>query len=222
MRADVSTVADIYTEKTSEYFENARREILPLLPAHMDRVLEVGCGTGATLRFLKEKGYCAWAGGVELFPEAAKAARVHLDDVYEGNIEKMELPIEENSLDAVLCLDVLEHLMNPGKVIKHLHELIKPGGFILASIPNVRHHTVSFPLFFRGQWTYKTAGILDNTHLKFFVRDTAIQLMESSGLAVDLVQPVMGPRSRVITKLLFGVVEGFLSLQYLIRAKKLW
>ena len=48
-----------YEDKTGPYFDNVRRDIAPLLPAFADQVLEVGCGAGATLQWLKQSGRCA-------------------------------------------------------------------------------------------------------------------------------------------------------------------
>ncbi|MDO8444906.1 MAG: class I SAM-dependent methyltransferase [Deltaproteobacteria bacterium] len=214
----------IYNEKEDDYFRNLRSEILPLLPnGDMGRVLEVGCGTGDTLDYIKNATHCEWVCGVELFHEAAEEARGKLDEVYEGDIEKINLPIEEGSLDVVLCLDVLEHLIDPWSVVHKLDMLIKPGGVLIASIPNVRHFKASFPLFFLGQWDYRDAGILDSTHLRFFVRETAVKLMECSGLTVDMVKATgfeKGSKSRTINILTFSLFRPFLEVQYLIRAKK--
>lgn len=94
-----------YQEKTLDYFQNVRGEILPLLPEHAARIFEVGCGSGDTLSFLKKLGKCDWAGGIELFHDAAETARTKVDLVLEGSIEKAHLPFEENTIDIILCLD---------------------------------------------------------------------------------------------------------------------
>ncbi len=54
---------------------------------------------------------------------------------------------------------------------------------IVASLPNVRHYRVSGGLLFRGRWHLQDAGILDRTHLRFFVKDTMIELLTHSGLS---------------------------------------
>jgi SAM-dependent methyltransferase len=99
-----------YSAKASDYFSNARREIHPLLPRRSASVLEVGCGTGATLCWLKELGVAKHTTGIELFDSAAQLARDKVDEVYVGDAEKLvpaEFPPE--SFDLIVCLDVLEH-----------------------------------------------------------------------------------------------------------------
>jgi 2-polyprenyl-3-methyl-5-hydroxy-6-metoxy-1,4-benzoquinol methylase len=205
---------------TQKYFEYTRNEILPLLPDKISKVLEIGCGTGNTLEWLKAQKQCDWAGGVELHPDAVARAREKLDAVYVGNIEQLDLPIDQGSLDLILCLDVLEHLLDPWTVVRRLQKLLKPGGVFIASIPNVRHHSVLSPLLFKQKWEYTEAGILDRSHLRFFVKKSAVQLIESSGLKVDMLLATGLGRSRksqFVNSLIPSVIKSLFEKQYLIR-----
>jgi 2-polyprenyl-3-methyl-5-hydroxy-6-metoxy-1,4-benzoquinol methylase len=219
----MTDIARTYEAKQEDYFRQVRTEILSLLPSSLDRVLEVGCGGGYTLEHLRATGRCRWTCGVELFPEAARLAEQRVDQVYEGNIEQMNLALAPASIDAILCLDVLEHLIDPWAVIRKLHALLKPGGVIIASIPNVRHFRVVLPLLFRGRWDYTSSGLLDKTHLRFFTKGSAIALLESSGLRVDRLDAtgLTGPRARLLNALTFSFARPWLEFQFLIRARRL-
>ncbi len=210
-----------YQGKNKDYFENIRHEILPFLPAHANRIFEIGCGAGDTLSFLKSAGRCDWTCGMELFPAAAQSAREKVDLVLEGNIETMDLPFEANSLDVILCLDVLEHLVDPWSVINRLHELLKPNGVLICSIPNVRNYAVVLPLLLFGKWDYSKFGILDKTHLRFFTKETAIKLVGSSGLRVDMVSSTgLKGRAGLANRLTLSLFKPLFEFQYLIRAVK--
>jgi 2-polyprenyl-3-methyl-5-hydroxy-6-metoxy-1,4-benzoquinol methylase len=213
-----------YAHKTDDYFRHSRRDQLrPLLPARAPRVLEVGCGAGTTLEHLKASGFCEWTAGVELFPAAAARAREVVDLVYEGNIETLELAeIAPGSLDLILCLDVLEHLVDPWHVVARLRALLRPGGLLIASLPNVQHHTVVLPLLLRGEWSYGPFGLLDRTHLRFFTHKTAVALLASSGMQVEVVLPVglaWTFAKRLARLVTFGRLDGLLTFQYLLRAR---
>jgi SAM-dependent methyltransferase len=210
-----------YDSKNETYYQYYRKDILPLVPGHVGKVLEIGCGTGNTLAYLKANGYCDWIGGVELFPDAAAEAASKLDKLYEGSIEEMELPIEAGSIDMILCLDVLEHLLSPEAVIQKLHKYLASGGVIIASIPNVNHYSVTFPLIFQNKWDYQENGILDKTHVRFFVRETAINLMTSSGLKItNILSSLVFKRSIITNILTLGLFKSFLTWQYLIKVRK--
>lgn len=171
----------------SDYFSHARREIAPHLPMVVGRSLDIGCGNGTTSAFIRHlHPELVWAGGVELFPDAAEKARTVLDQVWCGDLEKtaFETEIAPQSLDLVLCLDVLEHLVDPWTVVKRISPLLKPEGRLIISIPNIRNWKFIRKLFFNGDFHYRDAGLLDRTHLRFFVRDTAIELAEAGGLQV--------------------------------------
>ncbi len=217
----MSSLKERYQTKSEAYYTGVREDVLPMVPKHSKRVLEIGCGQGNTLAHLKSNGYCDWTCAVDLFPEAIEVARSKVDEVHQVNIEEAILPIEPGSINMILCLDVLEHLLNPQKVLAYLHTLLAPGGVIIASIPNVRHYSASLPLLFQNKWDYQSCGILDNTHIRFFVRDTAIDLMKSSGLTLDKVLPAnLGRKGAFFNRLLFGLPESFLALQYLVKVSK--
>lgn len=211
-----------YNTKTEDYFSHARREIWPLLPRHASRALEVGCGAGHTLSLLKKQGLCDWACGIEISPAAAGQAAQRLDKVVQGNIEVMDLPVEAGSIDLLLCLDVLEHLIDPWDALKRLSTLLSKSGVLIASIPNVRHFGVLLPLMIRGRWDYLDSGILDRSHLRFFTRDTAIELIKSSGLRVEQViatNPHAGHwKYRLLKSLTLSRVQVYFEFQYLIHA----
>lgn len=170
------------------YFGLARVEIEPLLPERAERVLEIGCGAGGTMRWLRGRRTVALAVGVEMVPAVAEVARGVFDRVECGNVEAMELPGE--GFDLILALDVLEHLVDPWRMVARLHAALRPGGTLLISVPNVAHVSVVLPLLFGGRWEYRDAGLLDRTHLRFFTRGSAVGLVTSSGLAVERMQEV--------------------------------
>jgi 2-polyprenyl-3-methyl-5-hydroxy-6-metoxy-1,4-benzoquinol methylase len=61
------------------------------------------------------------------------------------------MPVDEH-FDLVVFLDVLEHLVHPWSALRHASSLLRPRGVVVASIPNVRHVSVTFPLLTRGLW----------------------------------------------------------------------
>lgn len=200
----------------STYYECVRTDIAQLLPDRVSRMLEIGCGTGNTSAWIKSKTGC-WTAGVELFPAVARQAERKLDSVLIADIQAAHLPFPAGSFDVILCLDVLEHLRDPWAVIEKLAALLSAEGCLIASVPNIRHFSVTLPLLLKGRFDYSTSGLLDKTHLRFFVRETAIDLLESSGLHVDRIVKNVSARSRVIYPIA-GSLKEVLVFQYLMRA----
>lgn len=205
-----------------EYFAKARTEILPWLPVSVARLLDLGCGAGATVAAVKAARDVRWAGGIELMPEQAKAAERVCERVWSGDIN--QLPIEDEiaagSLDLVLCLDVLEHLTDPWSVVARLSALIAPGGRLIVSVPNVRNYRFIWRLLTRGDFRYRDFGLLDRTHLRFFTRATAVELATGGGLelvSAHSVQTWRAPDWRwALNSVTRGRADELLAKQWLV------
>jgi 2-polyprenyl-3-methyl-5-hydroxy-6-metoxy-1,4-benzoquinol methylase len=202
-------------EKPRTYYSPLRSDIADLLPSQVSRSLEVGCGTGSTSGWIKQK-YGAYVAGVELCEDAAHEAERSMDLVLIGDVEKMPLPFSPESFDLILCLDVLEHLADPWSSVTRLVSFMKPGASFITSLPNIQHYSTFFNLL-RGRWNYTVQGFMDKTHLRFFVRSTAIAMFEDAGLKVDAVKAEMSG-IKIIDRCTFGMFQDFCAGHYLIRA----
>jgi 2-polyprenyl-3-methyl-5-hydroxy-6-metoxy-1,4-benzoquinol methylase len=200
-------------EKPITYYSPQRDDIAGFLPATVSRCLEIGCGAGSTLSWVKEK-FGAETVGVELNEGAAQLARNVADQIIVGNIETMELDLAP--CDLILCLDLLEHLVDPWSAVERLSKVLLPGGYIIASIPNVQHFTVSLNLL-RGRWRYTRQGLLDSTHLRFFTYATVRDLFERAGLNVQIEHRISG-KSRFANALTGGLLRDFFAYHYYVKA----
>lgn len=148
-------------------------------------VLDVGCATGYLAAALSAAGNRVW--GVEMDPESGAQARPHLVDLLLADLESADLVagFGDRSFDVVVFGDVLEHLRSPMDVLRRAVPLLRPGGSVVVSIPNVAHGSVRLALL-QGQWRYRDLGLLDETHVRFFTRSTVDDLLRGAGLvAVD-------------------------------------
>jgi len=155
------------------------------------RILEVGCAAGLTGFELKRKKIADEVVGLEINKDVSKIASLYLDKVITANVEEIEeLPFPKKYFDCILFLDVLEHLIDPWKTLKKLRDYLKNDGIVVASIPNIRHHSIITSLVL-GRWEYQDAGILDRTHLRFFTFPEMKKLMEEAGLKISEVQRIL-------------------------------
>jgi 2-polyprenyl-3-methyl-5-hydroxy-6-metoxy-1,4-benzoquinol methylase len=220
-------VPGLLVNMNNAYFDTARREIMPWLPARVDRMLDVGCGTAATTRAVKSARDVVWSAGIEYSADVANFARPHLDQLWVGDASSapVEADISPDSLDLVLCLDVLEHLADPWSLVKRLSLLLAPGGRLIVSVPNIRNYRFIMRLITKGDFHYRDFGLLDRTHLRFFVKDTALELAVCGGLApvhVGSVQKLKPYEPRaILNALAFGKLDGFLAKQWLVVVEKI-
>ena len=162
---------------------NAHTQGILLTPPGSD-VLDVGTADGhPVVAGLRARGCRVW--GIEIDPDAAAAAALLCEQMVVGNVETLDLEATfgDKRFDVLLCLDVLEHLVEPLDALKRLTRLLTPTGIVVASIPNVTHAAVRLQLL-EGKFTYTDTGLLDRTHVRFFDRTEIDALFAGAGLTV--------------------------------------
>lgn len=150
-------------------------------------VLDVGCATGYLAQTLNAFGNTV--SGVEYDPEAAKTAEQHMVRVDVADLDHADLVeiADGRTFDVVVFGDVLEHLRDPIPTLRQSRHLLKPGGYIVISIPNISHGDVRMSLLL-GRFQYRNLGLLDNTHLRFFTRATLTELLSDAGFVATEVR----------------------------------
>jgi 2-polyprenyl-3-methyl-5-hydroxy-6-metoxy-1,4-benzoquinol methylase len=158
-------------------------KIVSLVPP-ATRVLEFGCATGYMSEVLKDRLGCTVV-GIEIDRDAAALAEQHAERVIVGDAEKIDYAAElaGEEFDVVLFADVLEHLKEPGDVLRRVRPFVAENGVVIASIPNIAHASVRLALL-GGEFRYREWGLLDDTHLRFFTRASIQDLFEETGYVV--------------------------------------
>ena len=212
---------DFPVNNAENYHSHVRDDVFPpVVPG--GRLLDAGGGYGATARALRKAGKVDSAGVVDMVQAETGNG---LDFAYSGDLAAPGLleriGAEQGPFDTILALDFLEHLIDPWAMVGRLHALLRPGGSLVISVPNVRYFSVSLGLLVGNRWTYQQEGILDRTHLRFFVRDTAVALAASSGLVVHEVRANVPARRLTcyFHALTGGRAESLVAQQYLVRAR---
>lgn len=189
-------------------------------------VLEVGCDCGGTLLEIKNRYPRAHVYGAEINEHSAAVA-AHFATVCVNNIEQCNLDYSPETFDYIIFADVLEHLRNPLEVVKYVKGLLKKGGHLICSIPNVCHIHIWNQLL-KGNFTYTEMGLLDKTHIHLFTYNEIVRMFEEAGyhdLAVACtVDEIDQEEQELIHKLLAmgpELEEHMLTtFQYLVKVRK--
>jgi 2-polyprenyl-3-methyl-5-hydroxy-6-metoxy-1,4-benzoquinol methylase len=133
-------------------------------------LLDIGCATGFSLEVARELGWRAQ--GVEISEFACNFARKNLGlDVFCGLLANADL--EPESFDVVTMWDYIEHCPDPAQEIKKASSLLKPGGVLALTTPNI----ASVPA---RVWRSRWMGIKQGEHLYYFTPETMERLLAKS------------------------------------------
>lgn len=197
-------------------------------------ILELGCGEGFFAERLAQRGNGVT--GVDALdrPKHSEAMVKYVKADLSRGFGPAVDTLRGFRYDKILMMDVLEHLERPEQLLRECRSLMTEQTQALISVPNVANITVRVSMLF-GQFRYTERGILDKTHLRFFTRRSARQMIESSGYDVTredvTVMPlelVFGwrhdnPVMRVLNSLLYvatRVLPGLLGYQLIFHARR--
>jgi O-antigen biosynthesis protein len=187
-----SSTIEKYHRHVGESGSESLLGLLGWIPPLVD-VLDIGTATGALGEILSRERGCR-VDGIELDLSAAAVARPHYRRIVLADLDRSGLReiVPPRSYDVIVLADVLEHLEDPARVLGQTRELLRPGGEVLISIPNVAYAPLVAELL-AGRFRYRSTGILDDTHLHFFTRSSLLELIEAAGLAVVELERVQRP-----------------------------
>ena len=215
----MSATIPLDSAKSEGYYALPRVDMLDALPRPLGRVLDVGCGEGASAALLRPGG-ATFISGIEILPEPAQRARAVLDEVCAGDALECASRVS-GPFDTILCYDVLEHIYDPLPVLRALGDLAAPGGRLHVSVPNASHVSLLYDLIVRGTFGYAAFGHRDVTHVRWFTRRDILALIGESGWTVSHAVPsTLHWRSRLLHALTRGRSTEFFAGQWHVLATR--
>lgn len=202
--------------KTDGYYVHTRPEMLKYIAKDANKILDVGCGEGLFSFQLKQMfGAETW--GIELNPKAGALAQTRLDKVFIGDLNDIIPTLPEENFNCIIFNDILEHLIDPYNALLSIKSKLHINGVIICSIPNVRYISNLKKLLYDKDWHYEDEGILDKTHLRFFTRKSIINMFNTLGfeiLLIDGINPSKSKLLKLVNILLLGNLEDSKYLQF--------
>jgi len=191
-------------------------------PCGTPRVLDVGCACGDFAAALK-KECAALIWGMEYNPRSLAVAKrtAAFEEVFQIDLNALNVEtysVFKGFFDYIVLGDVLEHLLEPQRVLAKLKTFLKERGRFLISLPNVAHASVKANLLM-DVFEYTPVGLLDETHLRFFTYKTIPDFLAHEGLVIEDVKvtglPYRGMQTRnVYAELPRAVKKQILSDRY--------
>jgi 2-polyprenyl-3-methyl-5-hydroxy-6-metoxy-1,4-benzoquinol methylase len=165
------------------------RDRVVRLVGHNKRVLDLGAATGSLAAALVERG-CTVV-GIERDPDLAVLAKPHCEAVLVTDLSSTDFGelADAPLFDVIVAADVLEHLVEPARVLEKVLRYLAPDGYLVTSIPNVAHGSVRLALL-AGQFPYAETGTLEPTNVRFYTLESMIDMLIAGGVTPLYVEPV--------------------------------
>jgi SAM-dependent methyltransferase len=126
------TASSYYVAKKWEF----RRALSDIRRNRVHRILDVGCGNGDFLSFLKNAGYRVDCFGFEFNRPAAELAKQRGFAVCHGSFPEGVENNFGNSFDAICLFQVLEHVADPVSLLSEIRKMLRPKGFLIIGVPD--------------------------------------------------------------------------------------
>ncbi len=189
-------------------------------------LLDVGCGNGVIHHFVKDRVEDIY--GIDFSRSDLLKAKKRGLITHHVDIDKNKLPFKNKIFDIVTCLDVIEHVKDPELVLTEIRRVLKDGGNLIVSTPNIRFTDHLGKLIFKGKFpkTSMEDGFLDGGHIHFFTFKDLKNLLVHVGFRVISEEGIINKKSRGwkgrILEMIFGkkIMREFRSGGILIVAEK--
>ncbi len=157
-------------------------KVMSLQASARGRLLEIGCGSGDMIVFMKQKGWTVT--GVDTDTVAVQTARSRNLSVYCGTLETAGFL--SNDMDVIAMNHLIEHVTDPTKLLRDCYRILKTGGRLMVTTPN--HESWGHSLF-QKNWR----GLEPPRHLFVFNRNALLRLIHQAGFRkVDLRSSIHG------------------------------
>jgi SAM-dependent methyltransferase len=167
------------------YYDGINVKLLAHLPQARS-VIEFGCANGRLGEEYKKKFPGVRWTGVDINAEALALASSRLDEVLHCDLDADAPGLPHATFDLVVFGDLIEHVRNPQRLLERVSRLCHETSQVVCCIPNMSHYSVVERLL-AGDISYDSAGLLDQTHLRFFSPRSVIKMFLDAGWLPDLV-----------------------------------
>lgn len=161
------------------YLDQIRHDILKMVPDEGKVIGSIGCGRAATEAVLVQQGRDVH--GVDVAPDAVATARTRLTSARLVDAND-ECPFSDASLDGLILADVIEHLPLAWLRLQSFVRAVKPGGWVVISVPNNRYAAALAPFILKGDWPEYPLGIYDQTHVQVMTHRRLDRWCKQAGL----------------------------------------
>lgn len=193
-----SFYSKIFEKEPEMYYkiqEDKIKIVLEMLEKHNSgRMLDIGCGDGYITKLISRKTECE-PYGIDISRNAVKTARKRGVKAIEADINEGKIPHPKNYFDMVFCGDILEHIYNTEVLLENIYRILKPGGYLVISVPNIAswYNRVFLLIGWMPTWIESSSKIYTGNpfikegvgHIHAFTEKSLKELVRVNGFRIE-------------------------------------
>jgi len=202
--------------------------LIDLLPAKVDSVLDIGCGTGRLGARIRELSSECRIVGVTLSPEEAAAARSRLNEVHVRDL-RVESFADLGRFQVVVCSHSLGYFHDVERFLSSVRTVLLPEGRLLLAVPNVLAWRTRLQ-FLLGRFQYVQSGALHHGYARFYDRRSIAAMLDINGFEIlrrrdqgSFPQPFWRRRltkfANAVDRAFVAALPGLFAHEFLIEAR---
>jgi len=194
--------ARVFSEEEEFYdslMEYKYKTIIDMIGASK-KILDIGCGNGKLGELIKNELKDVEVYGVDISSNALKAAKKRGLITVKQNVDGKKLKFKDNTFDLVICGDIIEHVYNNFFLLKEIKRILKKGGRLIVSVPNVNAWYNRFlsligkmPCFLDStEEDIQATPFFKNAlgHIRAFNKDAIIKLLSEAGFKIKKIKGI--------------------------------
>ena len=145
------------------------------------KLLDVGCGNGILMEMVKDRAEDVY--GCDISETATRAALSREMMSVCADLNSGYLPYRNDSFEIITCIEVIEHILDPLKLLKELYRILCTNGYLVLTTPNIRYFKHLSTLLFKGTFPHTTTDtfVWGGGHLHYFTRNDLTFLLKRAG-----------------------------------------
>jgi SAM-dependent methyltransferase len=180
-----------YSMEEKNWWFKARRDLITayLKKTKVRKILDIGCGAGGTLEHLRSNGFYE-ACGIDISKNALQRCKQKKLCVFPMSADNMRF--KNNSFDALIAADILEHMLDDDKTLSEWHRVLRPGGYLILFVPafmhlwskhdTLNHHTKRYTLpELVNRCKNKRFSVIKSTYWNFMLYPARLILTQLTG-----------------------------------------
>lgn len=161
------------------------KEVGKLIEPSGGTVLDIGCADGVFTKVILEKSNAEKVVAIDVLKESIDWAKKHWREEKRVEFKVADghkLPFKNKIFDAAFALEVLEHMAEPGKVLREVSRVLKPKGYAVFLVPS---DSPLFKVLWNNFWTKTRGSVWDDTHIQSYANDNLVKLCKEAGFKVE-------------------------------------